>query len=532
MLDKATSMEPLLPEIEGQEDTLPISITEDAIDMEEAELLRLKLEIKDEHSQLPMFQRPSLIVIGFLVILFGLSEMLYVTPFISLTMDKICDDLNLEQCDGNEVQTHLSTISSMVMISQGLIGTIMAGKWGQWSDQYGRVSTFGSMFFIRFFGSLCHVFSLSTMVGYNKYLIMVCASVGAFSGGMFGFMGNINSYITDIVESDERVSSMSTIGGIFQAMIGVGPILSSILIKFNGGNAWIPVKLALFVQIIGFIICFTLVKEPRHKDALKISQLRFIRKQEEFLALWQDELITSNTIWFKVNHYGKYHLNQIVDALAPIGKLWLKNQPAYIRNNVIILLVVNVVMMACTIAIMPSIILFCTYKYHWKSVEIGYFISFAGIFGALLLFVESRWLMPYLNSYFPVYDGGVDEVDKKVIKFSLICVIISILSVLLFQKTICSIILFLLFKSMAKICTPVLESSVIKHFKHDSKSTGEIFGAIALINSLAMLILPPIMLTLYGLTVSTNPAFFLWLPLIVSVCTFIASNFLKIFENR
>ncbi|CCK69220.1 uncharacterized protein KNAG_0C01070 [Huiozyma naganishii CBS 8797] len=481
-------------------------------------LLSLKREMLELNQKMHVFRRPSMKVVCTLIFVFGFSEMLYLTPFITLTMDKVCEGLNQEQCDPKEVQMSLSSITSLNLIVAGTISTIMAGKWGQLSDRYGRVHVFCWMGAIRVVGNITHILSLSPLVKYNKWLIVFSSSVSSLSGGMFAFFGNVNSYIIDIVEPEERISSISIATGVMQITTAAGPMFGSFLVKWANGNDLVPIYAGLIAGLIFTISCFTIVVEPRHHEALKLSQSQFTQRRESLHGSYSAELLSTSTFLFKMCHHGKYHLSQLLELLLPLKHLWLKptgrNKSLRPRYNVLLLLGIDMLFMGATMAIMPTLVLFCTYKYNWKSVELGYLISLSGILNAVMLFVESKFVMGWLKKIFTSTSKySVDYLDKFTITCSLVFVSVGVATPLINNTYSMSILVFLVFRALGRICTPVTESAIVKYYKENQENTGQVFGAIALLNSLTMLVLPPIFLKIYSATISFKPEYFLYVPL-------------------
>lgn len=505
---------------------------EETLEEEEEEvtkLQRLSEEIKLHHKNRSIFRRPSLFVISILVFLFGFSEMLYLTPFITLTINKICHGVHAGSCDSKEVQMYMSQIGSTTLIYSGVISTLMGGKWGQWSDHYGRVKIFGYMGLIRVIGNLLHLLTLSSYVPFNKWLIILSATINSTSGGMFAFFGNVNSYLNDIVEPEDRIFSISFVTSLMQITTGIGPLMGSLLVNWYNGNDSIPIYIAIGTGILFTVLCFTVVVEPRHHMWLEYTRERFTLKQMELYQEFNNEIIgSSSTLWFKVQRYGKYHLTKLADLLAPLKQLWLEDKPSSMKWNVLLLVTIDILFGSVIMGIMPSFLLFCTYKYHWKSVELGYFISFCGIMNGITLFLSSHYGINLMKNVIETSSNNVDKLDKFSIGISLIFLTFSNIFMIRFSNYSKIIIVFVILRSLSKICSPVTEAAIMKYYKKTGKNTGQVFGAIALLNSLSMLIVPPILLRIYGFTVGVEPELFLYFPLVCCLIALISCHFLNI----
>ena len=129
---------------------------------EQAYLQRLRIEVKAKHEELHLLQRPSLMVISSLMALFVLTDILIATPCVELTLNKICEGLcsgsgNKEKncvCDPVKVQTVLSDITSLTGVLTGLINMVVAGKFGELSDSFGRVRVLAVMGVVKTLGTV------------------------------------------------------------------------------------------------------------------------------------------------------------------------------------------------------------------------------------------------------------------------------------------------------------------------------------------------------------------------------------------
>ncbi|CCF59082.1 hypothetical protein KAFR_0G00490 [Kazachstania africana CBS 2517] len=507
----------------------------DDTDSEERELQRLREEARSQHRHLSLLLRPSLSVVSILVILFCLSEMLFVTPLISLSMSKVCQHLTTDEgntCNPQEVQELLSDISSKNMIISGIVSTFMAGKWGQISDRYGRIHVFSWITLIRILGNLLHVFSVSSYVHFHIWFIIATTAIAAFSGGMFAMSGNVSSYITDIIDSGNRATSMSIVSSTMHATVGLAPFIGSMLIKANNGNEVTAIYAATISSAILILLCNFAVTEPRHKEALEISQMSFKKRQDKIKNKHIENLSDSFDLFTRFKHYVNYYTRQLLDLLAPLKKLWLKKSKSgslIPRYNVLLMLVIDTSLLCAMAGMMPSLVLFTTYKYEWKAVELGYLISFGGLCNAIVLSLVSPYFFKYLKKTLPTLSHSVDKVDIIAMRLSLCFVLLSLIILIKFNDQPYAIFIFLIIRSLGSIGTPTAQASIIKYY---IENTGQIFGAIALLHSLCTLITPPLMLKIYGDTVSFKPEYFIYVPTIAILGSLGLTFLLRIVDDE
>lgn len=493
-----------------------------------SELKRIK-ENQERHSHLSWYQRPSLFIICTLVMLVALAETLYMAPIVIITKDKICRSLSTgeitndgpTECDPVRLQVLLSDITSKSLILSGIISTFMAGKMGELSDRYGRVHVFIYIGLIRFLGNAAHIYSLWPSTPYYKWFIIIAASLNAFSGGLYALTANANSYLSDITEPENRSVSFGRVMSVLFATMGIGFLLGSNIVTLFHGNNFAPVYFALFCSVTFIIMCLFFVKETRHEESLRDSQEVFHRKLSQHRESLETQAWSTgnNTTTFQQLYiYGNYYLSQLLQLLAPVKTLWLPRDAitGSLRNRytIVLLIIIDIAYMCSTTASMPPLILFTTYMFDWQTVEIGYFVSFSGITRALVLLLISPYIISTLKKLYKVSTEKVDSIDLISIRISMIAIVCGILMIIIRPQSVNSIIMYASFQAFSAFVSPTIQSTVVKY--SPKEHTGLCFGGMALIRALSMLVFPPLLLAIYGSTVSTFPATFMYVPLVVS----------------
>lgn len=505
----------------------------------ESEEMRWLREVRLRHKHMNWFQRPSLAILCSLVMLVCLGETLCITPMIGLTMKKVCEGVAVlhgesdkpvdgVRCDPEEVQSVMSGISSLTMILTGLACTFTSGTWGEFSDRAGRVRIFGYMALVRVIGNSLHLWALLPSTPYHKWLIILAGSVSSLSGGMLALLANANSYIADIIEADHRALSMSIMMSAVYGTMGLGPMLGSVLVKNFGGGDRLPIYLSITIGSLAAFLCFTFLREPRHEDALKLSQTTFTERRDSISSIQSNNTRVSA----RLATYGRYQLLRLLDVFSSVKKLWLNptaDGSLVPRYTVVMLVVLDVFFLSMTAASMPALVLFATYQYGWRSVELGYFISIGGLGRAAVLLVISPCLLHLLRKFYKPLNHSIDRIDVTCIKISLVLLTCSIVTVLIFKEHEAALFACAVLQALSAFCSPTIQSAIIKYCS--KKFTGQCFGAMALIRSTVMLTVPPILLQIYGTTVSFKPELFLYIPLTCGICAIILSNFLHITDD-
>lgn len=512
------------------------SVITDEPQIDDSEETRWLREARMKHMHLSCFRRPSMAILCCLLTFVCLAETLCITPMIGLTMKKICESIAVSngeivgdsQCDPKEVQSVMSEISSTTMILTGLSCTFMSGRWGELSDRIGRVRIFAYMACLRVIGNSLHLCALLPSTPYHKWAIILAGSTSSLSGGMLALLANGNSYISDIVEPEQRAMSMSIMMSTVYATMGLGPMLGSVLVKFFNSGDRLPIYLSLMIGTIAALLSFTVIKEPRHEDALKLSQATFVERRESISSVRSSSTQFSE----RIKSYGRYQLLRLIDVFSSVRKLWLKPTASgslIPRYTVVLLITLDVLFLSITAGSIPALVLYATYQYGWRSVELGYFISISGLGRAAVLLIISPCLIHGLKKIYKPLNYSVDQIDITCIRVSVMFLTLSILTALLGKQHEASLFACAILQAMSAFCSPTLQSAIIKYCS--KKFTGQCFGGMALIRSGVMLIVPPILLRIYGATVSFKPELFLFIPLTCGFCAIILSTFLRTVED-
>lgn len=493
---------------------------------------RFRDEVRQYHAHLKLWQRPSLLVACAIVVLYCFSEMIFMTPMISLTLNKVCEglkkDTGSDTCDKNQVQTTLSNITSVKMMISSFIGLIAAGKIGPLSDRFGRSKIFVYMGLVNLVSNAVCAFAVSSYVDTHIYLIAFAGCISSLGGGTFALAANINSYITDIIEPEDRTASMSTVTSIMHAVVGLSPLISSFLIKLNNGNDMVSVYCSLISISLFTLLCMFMFKESRHPDAMEMSRNTHRKRLESMVSTHSIRLSGSHTFTSRSYQYIRYRIEQVLEIFSPLKQLWLPptiSGSLVPRYNVLLLISLDSLVVFSTMALMPALILFTTYEYSWKSVEIGYFISFSGLCNAVVLWAVSWLLSRWLSSKYAKVNHSVDRVDITTLQISCVSLILGTGVLLEYASTSKGIMCYVIIKSVSAIMSPTLQSTIVKYY---GTNTGQVFGGVALLHSIGMLFSPAIMLKIYGSTVSKKPETFLFLPFLVCIVAFVLTFFLRV----
>jgi hypothetical protein len=483
------------------------------------------MENRERFSLMPFYKRPSRPLIYFVMTVYSFSFTILMGPLMILMLESICKDgskmmkrmdmgggMGGSSCKNPDSQKVLSDIQTVLSMISGFLGFSLSGRLGQLSDIRGRIFVLRIFAIINVLHTLGLIAYFKWYGGYDKFFMILVNSIGYFTGGVMTLISVGNSYLNDIVPDHERTISISWLMSSVYITLGVGPLLGSVAIKATDNDS-----VVLYMSMVAGTIFLLLVlnmTETRHPEAMVAAREKL--DFEHNVSTCHEKKVWSTLILF---------YKKTISYFRPIKRLWLDRTPLGSvdpRVNIIILILVDLVNMAATVGTMHVIILYAVLKFEWKSVEIGYYMSINGFGRAFVLLVIAPLFLSLLLKGFRMrtHTEALDYLDKTSIVISLTFVIASCLTIIIWDSA-KGVYLSAVLQSLSGMVSPTIQGAVIKY---SSKTTsGEMFGAIALVRHLAMLILPVTFLQIYSHTVDYWPKFFLYLPLVGSVTTLLLS---------
>lgn len=503
------------------------------------------IENKERFRKLPWYRKPSRPLLYSVLALHAFSFTVLFGPLVLLMLESICQYDPTEgqssgmgmrdvgrflmmvkrmdmgggtpdqgsDCKNPNSQQVLSNIQSFLSLISGLLGFFVSGKLGQMSDIRGRVYVLRMLGLLNSFQTLCMIAYFVWYGGYNKFLMVLVCSIGHFGGGIMTLISTGNSYLTDIVTDEERTISISWMMSCVYLMLGLGPLIGSAAVKISDGDNKVVLYISFLTGLASLILMFTMA-ETRHPEAMISAHQEIANKSGAVM----------------------YHENKIVNAalslyysfisfFKPMKRLWLERSPSgslVPRINVLTLIFVDLANMAATAGTMSVITLYTVLQFKWTSVEIGYYMSISGFGRAGVLLLVAPLFLKTLQKVFHMEQksDSLDKMDKACIVSSLVFVFLSSLLLIVWDSS-TAVYLSALLQSLSGMVSPTIQGSIIKY---SSKTTsGEMFGAMALVRHLAMLILPVTFLQIYSHTVDFWPKFFMYIPFVGSILTLVVS---------
>lgn len=497
-------------------------------------------ESRLHHETLKWWSKPSLVYLCVILVSISLTDTLVLAPFTLLSMKKICESIAQSNnewsidgspvCDPSKVQEKLSGLTSIIFLINGVAGTLLSGKLGELSDRFGRVPIFVYVGSIKAIGLVIMLYVYHTKNVFHTSLFIIGQCVPSFGGSMITLIANGNSYISDIVEPELRPIYISFVMSSIYGSIGLGPFLSSILVKLSHGDNFVPIWVALGLAVSLTLVCAFLMSESRHEMARLKSQTKFLRRRESINSARsrQSDMAGGANRSYTVL---KYTALQFFDFLSPVKNLWIAPTAAgslVPRYMVLLLVGIDIMFVISTAASIPAIVLAFVFMFGWSSEQLGYFVSLMGLGKAAALLVLAPLALHLLKKRFKTLSKSVDHTDMVVLRVSSFFILLSLV-VLVISRSESAAYVYVLLQILGSMLSPTVQSTVIKY--GSKSSTGELFGAMALIRSCAMMVMPSLFLKLYSRTVNLDPLFFVYIPLVLCIGACLMTAFLKIVDD-
>lgn len=513
-------------------------------------------QTQDKYMHKPWYAKPSIAAILFVLVLRVLCSTLLLTPTVGILSNKICDlyeydktphELKIgtlfdkNRCDMKAVQREQSNITSWVTLINSIVGIVLGGKYGEFSDRLGRVFVLKLVGFIGIVYTILMILAFHPSRPYQKWFVML-AMTSDITGGILTLISIGNSYMSDIISPREGTLAVyiSLLMSIVYGSLGFGPLLSSYMIKIFNGNLIVPYYFTFGISILYLGIVYTFIQESRHQDAQKYSakvlKRNRLRRRSSISSLRSNQsgLKNSNNtdepekLAISDRLYVWLHMT-VIEAFEPIGKLWIGKTAAgslVPRINTILLIAIDTFFCSATSGFIPVLMLYALVAYDWTSVELGYYISICGVGRALVLL-----FMPVLISslkerlHFKVIPNGVDSMDKLLLNASMVFLIFSTFVLIAFKQFSWSLYVSAVLQTMSAVISPTIQSCVLKY--NSKKISGQVFAAHTQIRHLTMVFAPIIFLQTYSHTYDRNPMLILSIPLVLSFVAFVLLQFVR-----
>ncbi|OWB72210.1 hypothetical protein B5S31_g1917 [[Candida] boidinii] len=493
---------------------------------EENEDVKWLREERLKHRLIAWYRRPSIYMVGIFILIYACMECLCITSVLQLKIEILChrmmyDNPGLSECDPSKLQKSIANFENVLVFTGGAVKAAVAGKLGSLSDIYGRKKILLLSLAATILGKFLDILILmpSSTIAPHPYALVFSSMVTSLGGSMFVVLALSNSYTLDCIEPNMRTQSLGIIYAFFHIGMAVGPFLGSYLINDIG----FPLIQILKTSLTGFILLFVI-------SLLLLPESRSLRARMKSRSVSDASITLRNEFRNEILHSSRFSREMhniweaIVALVSPLKTLWVVRKypngslDLKSRNNVIVFVIVNTLVLSCSVGGGSVMMILCSFLFHWNSVQLGYLMGFVMGFRVFVLLIFSPLFQHILKKIFRYDKDYVDNIDIVIFIFALGAEFVGALIKLVSSSK--SLFFFsTFFDSFGAILIPCVHSCLVKHTESDK--IGELFGAIALIQNLVSLFAPMIFLSFYSLTSAYSPRLtFVLILVILSIAAF------------
>lgn len=404
------------------------------------------------------------------------------------------------QCDIPDVQGKVSAFMLVMNLVVGILSAFTAPKLGHLSDRHGRrrlmaVASCG--------GIMSEIITIlaAKFPAAVDYRWLVLGSVFDGMAGSFT-LGSIlsQSYTSDCTPPSKRAVYIGYIHACLFTGIALGPLLAGYFVKWTGS------LLSIFYVVLGCHITFALFVAFIVPESL--SERRQLLAREKHRKEKESARPTGTVSW----------LNSIRSShpFAPLQILWPKEHGTNpkLRINLVLLAAMDTIIMGSMMASGSVVMLYSKLMFHWENFELSIFVSsmssmrvfvLMGIFPIINYFVRVRPAARRRRESGAAVsekNAGADLLDIWVLRVALISDLAGSVGYSL-SRTEPMFFASGLMTAVGGLGSATVQAAVTKHVP--PSRTGQILGAVGMLNALSRVIGPLLFNGLYTLTVKRFP---------------------------
>ncbi|KAH8647388.1 major facilitator superfamily domain-containing protein [Xylariales sp. PMI_506] len=516
--------------------------------------------LAEEWEHLPKWRRPSVFWLLPPALLLTVAFGGVMVPKINLTVGLICRGYFEEQarlhpdftpapvllggenpqCQIPEVQQKVATFRLLIGMLMGGLSAFVVPKIGSLSDRYGRTRV---LVIVSIGGIINEAIAILTAqfpdtVHYNWLLL------GAFFDGLTGSFTAAsvlaNSYTSDCTPPAKRGVHTGFLYACISMGWAFGPLLAGYFVKVMGSIV------SLFYVTLCCHIVFMLFIWWITPESVSVKSQMFARVKYE-----ADRAASAQLKASKVSRQGgsrdghhrpsflRYEafvsILSLFDSLKILAPSGLISAP--VRRNLILLAVIDTVMMGVYMNSDSITILYLEAVFDWGTFESSQWVSVVSFAEVILLLT----VIPVVDYFFrrqhpqsshdaklgdrdSETNSGADEVDLRLLTTALLLESIGALGYVV-SRTPGLFYLFGIIASFEGLRGAVMKSILTKHVPPER--VGSLLGALGLLQSVGMIVVPVLFNGVYAATVHTYPQAFFILLSVVNGSMALTSLFVK-----
>ncbi|KAG1149976.1 hypothetical protein G6F37_009269 [Rhizopus arrhizus] len=408
-------------------------------------------------------------------------------------------DIPFDHCNIPAVQSLVSEAQAAFLFLSNASTLIFAGYYGTLSDRKGRrlvmvISLLGGI--IPFAGL---VLTLRYFGTFDVFLLYAANTIRGFLAGDSVLIATANAYLTDCTTQSNRTSAFSYLAASACIGLALGPYVGSFIIKQTGSiNSVFYVIIAIHIAFIMYNTFFL----PESNDITKYKP----SPKQTFL--------------------------QSINVFSAIGVFFRKPVNHASRWTLPILALVQVLIY---IASLPPFLLYAMLKFGWTAYEGGLFYSITSSSRLVMMLVILPLITKLFNKSLPILEKEraslntnkssppknssaleLEEMDLKQSSHHSMTLDIVLIRIGLCFKTVAMTAFGLTATSSGFFLTGILESvdalanpslRSLMTALVDPSQTGELWGALATLDSCSVILSQLLINYIYSASVSTMPSF-------------------------
>ncbi|CCX35401.1 Putative uncharacterized protein [Taphrina deformans PYCC 5710] len=488
------------------------SLTSSSSSRRGVESVPLLQRTRDRHVNSPWTRRPSLLWLlppfFFTATVSGAS----ITPRLSLISNLLCRSYyatkgthgpaldEVVNCNIAAISGQIARLSTVLNTVTGLLAAFTAARYGIWSDRHGRrypllITMVGS-----FINDLCYVLVAKYYEHLSIYFLLIGAICDGLTGSFMASMAASYAYATDVVPPQRRAVAFGYFQCCFYGGIAIGPTLGGYLVKRTHDVLTI-FYLAMVVHASFAMYTFFILPESLSEKRMELARVKQETAEAEQLTRSTDSVVVGSS---------RRYL-RLLNIVEPLTVFFPSDGHAIIKRNLKLLMIIDICLLL-NMGAFTIIILYGKFVFNWGDLQQGYLLSLIGgmrvvvLLGVLPIvvrFVRGKIVQQIHDHDVEHPPEGADALDIGLIRFSMMLEVIGF-GLMGMATTSGGFYAAGGISALAGIGMPTLASVLTKHV--DSTKTGQLLGAVALMQSLNRLAAPLLFGLLYSFTVATHPA--------------------------
>lgn len=453
--------------------------------------------------------KPTVVKIGVVMLLvelaLGVAAPAEQVVYYKLACQYVKNASGNDKCDEIEVQR---IVTNFVMWNEIILSGVLIATTAKVClllDIYGR-KTFLTFFSVAaFLGKSMIYIAMSWSRSMPAIWMWLGLMISLIFGGIQGLSSLCKAYVADISRPQDRISNLgfamvfSNIG-----LLGGPALLGALLTlarKVNLGKPHndvpllelVPIQAGLLFLAILILVCLFVLPESRSRESERQSEIEQneARKAADETSNWRGHLRSLFTP-LKILTFPPEYQNK-------------RNKAHFrqVRMAVLHLVAVNCLLLLISETVVTISKQYCIYKYGWDAVMLLNNLILNGVCNMLVYLVVSPLLV---KRVFPKL--GLESLryllDQGDTALLVACSLTNFTAVLgrAFAPNTSTFLVLCVLDSFSVLSVPTLAAAMIKFYP--SLKTGELYGALALAQSIVALIFPPALSQLFSLGVLVN----------------------------